>query len=466
MTQIETVASTAAGAARARVRAEVVAMFALSWPIVLTNLAVNFMNTTNLMMLGWRSPDALAAGALGFNLYIPFLLFGIGVVGAAAPIAASLIGADPGDRRSVRRVGHQAFLLALMLAIPTWAVLWNAGPILTAIGETPALADEAERYLHGLQWALLPDLLYFSMRSLFAALNRTAPILISSLIAVAFNALANYALILGHFGAPEWGVFGSGVASSLAQLVMLAVMVGYSLLDPHLKRYRLFVSLWRPHAQTLARIWRLGLPIGAAIAAEISVFAFSALAMGVIGSESLEAHAIVLQIAATAFMVPLGLGQAATVRVGHAYGARNASAVSLAGWTAFFMTMAFVAVSAATMFAAPRLLISPFISTEAPANAVTVALALSFLRVAAFFQLVDGGQAVLANMLRGVHDSRWPLAMALTGYWAIGAPVGFALAFLTPLRGLGLWIGLAVGLAAVALLLFARWRGKERRGFF
>jgi len=466
MTQIETVASTAAGAARARVRAEVVAMFALSWPIVLTNLAVNFMNTTNLMMLGWRSPDALAAGALGFNLYIPFLLFGIGVVGAAAPIAASLIGADPGDRRSVRRVGHQAFLLALTLAIPTWAVLWNASPILTAIGETPALADEAERYLHGLQWALLPDLLYFSMRSLFAALNRTAPILIASLIAVAFNAFANYALIFGHFGAPEWGVFGSGVASSLAQLVMLAVMVGYSLLDPHLKRYRLFVGLWRPHAQTLARIWRLGLPIGAAIAAEISVFAFSALAMGVIGSESLEAHAIVLQIAATAFMVPLGLGQAATVRVGHAYGARNASAVSLAGWTAFFMTMAFVAVSAATMFAAPRLLISPFISTDAPANAVTVALALSFLRVAAFFQLVDGGQAVLANMLRGVHDSRWPLAMALTGYWAIGAPVGFALAFLTPLRGLGLWIGLALGLAAVALLLFARWRGKERRGFF
>ena len=164
--------------------------------------------------------------------------------------------------------------------------------------------------------------------------------------------------------------------------------------------------------------------------------------------------------------MPLGLGQAATVRVGHAYGARNASAVSLAGWTAFFMTMAFVAVSAATMFAAPRLLISPFISIDAPANAVTVALALSFLRVAAIFQIFDASQVALANMLRGVHDSRWPLAMALTGYWAIGAPVGFALAFLTPLRGLGLWIGLAVGLAAVALLLFARWRGKERRGFF
>ncbi len=165
-------------------------------------------------------------------------------------------------------------------------------------------------------------------------------------------------------------------------------------------------------------------------------------------------------------MVPLGLGQAASVRVGHAFGARDRAAISRAGWTAFGMTMAFVAVSAATMFAFPRLLISPFIATEAPANAAIVALALSFLRIAAIFQVFDGGQAALANMLRGVHDSRWPMVMALTGYWGIGMPIGLALGFLTPLRGLGLWIGLAVGLAAVALLLLARWRGKERRGFF
>ena len=118
------------------------------------------------------------------------------------------------------------------------------------------------------------------------------------------------------------------------------------------------------------------------------------------------------------------------------------------------------------MFAFPRLLISPFIATEAPANAAIVALALSFLRIAAIFQVFDGGQAALANMLRGVHDSRWPMVMALTGYWGIGMPIGLALGFLTPLRGLGLWIGLAIGLAAVALLLLARWRGKERRGFF
>ncbi len=174
-----------------------------------------------------------------------------------------------------------------------------------------------------------------------------------------------------------------------------------------------------------------------------------------------------LQIAATAFMVPLGLGQAASVRVGHAFGARDRAGVARAGWTAFGLTMAFVAASAATMFAAPRQLISIFISTEAPGNAAIVALALSFLNIAAIFQVFDGAQGVLANMLRGVHDfalACW--CMALAGYWAIGAPVGMALGFLTPLRGLGLWIGLAVGLAAVSVLLGLRWLGKARRGFF
>ncbi len=456
----------AKSASRPWLAREIGATLALSGPIVLTNIAVNFMTTTDVMMLGWLSPKALAAGALGYNIYMPLFLFCIGVIGAVAPIAASLVGADPRDASGLRRACHQALLSAFVLAAPAWAILWNAEAILLAIGEPPDLAAQAGLYMHGLQWALAPALLYFATRSVFAALGRTAPTLIAGLIAVVFNAGANYALIFGHFGAPAWGVFGSGVATSLSQSVMLLMLVGHSLVDPHLRRYRLFVSLWRPDWPAFAKLWRLGLPIGATIAAEISVFAAAGLAMGLIGPVSLEAHAIVLQIASTAFMVPLGLGQAASVRVGHAFGARDPAGVARAGWVAFFVTMAYVALSAATMLAAPRLLIAPFLGSQRSENAEIVALALSFLRVAAIFQMFDGAQAALANMLRGVHDSRWPMMMALLGYWAIGAPVGVALAFFSPLRGLGLWIGLACGLAAVALQLLWRWRGRARRGFF
>src|SRR5208282_2670246 len=182
------------------------------------------------------------------------------------------------------------------------------------------------------------------------------------------------------------------------------------------------------------------------------------------GRVALEAHAIALQIASLAFMVPLGLGQAATVRVGHAYGARDPRAISRAGSAAFGLTVAFAGLSAATMIVAPRLIIAPFVNVDAPDNAAAVELAVALLRIAAIFQIFDASQATLANMLRGLHDSRVPLMIALLGYWAIGAPSGVAKASATPTGAIGVWIGLAAGLAAVAVLLMARWLNQTRRG--
>jgi len=201
------------------------------------------------------------------------------------------------------------------------------------------------------------------------------------------------------------------------------------------------------------------------IVAEVGVFASATLVMGLFSTAAIEAHTIALQVASLAFMVPLGLGQAATVRVGLAYGAGDARAISRSGWSAFGLTALFAVFSAGAMIGAPRLLIAPFIDVDAPANEGTVALAIALLKVAALFQIVDGSQAALANMLRGVHDSRVPLIIAILGYWAIGAPVGVALGFATPLGPVGVWIGLAAGLATVAVLLMKRWVVKQRRGF-
>jgi multidrug resistance protein, MATE family len=447
-------------------RDEIVATFALSWPIVLTNLAMNFMVTTDLMFLGRLSPEALAAASLGFNVYTPLLLFCIGVVSAAAPLAATKVGANAHDWAGVRKVAHQAFLTALLLALPFWIFFWNVSTLLKAIGEPPEIADLSGRYMHGLQWALAPALLYMSARSILSALNRVGPVLIAGLLAVGCNALTNYTLVFGHFGFPALGVFGSGLATTFSQTLMFVLLIAYSRIDPRLAPHRLFFGRWRFDATEFAALWRLGAPIGLFIAAEVGTFGFAALAMGLLGAAQIQAHAIALNIAGMTFMVPLGLGMAATVRVGHAYGARDRAAVSRAGWTAFGLAIVFALTCSLAMALAPRLLISAFIDTEAPRNAATLDFALGFVRIAALFQLVDSAQGVLANMLRGAHDSRAPMQMALIGYWLIGAPTGLALAFLTPLNGFGLWIGLAVGLTAVATMLLARWRGKERAGFF
>jgi multidrug resistance protein, MATE family len=453
-------------AGRPWLAAEIAKTLRLSWPLVIANAAQSLMTTTDLMMLGRLSPKALAAGALGFNLFLPFLLFGLGLTGAVSSIAASLYGANRDDISGVRGAAHQSFLSALALAVPAWAVLWNAERIFTAFGEEPELAALAASYLHGLQWALAPAFLFFAARSIFASVNRTGPTLLAGVLAVGVNAAGNYLLVFGKFGAPMLGVFGSGIATLISQSFMLAILVAYAFIDPHLARYRLFSSVWWLDWPKLKALWRLGVPIAATITFEITIFAGAVFLMGVIGAAALEAHALVFQIASMAFMVPLGVSQAATVRVGHAYGARNALGVSRAGWTALAICLAFMVFTASTMLLFPKVLMSLFIDISAPKNAEILERAQSFLIVAALFQIFDGSQVVAAGMLRGVQDARLPMLIALFGYWGIGLPVGAALAFLTPLAGVGLWIGLACGLACVAILLILRWRLREQAGFF
>jgi len=451
-------------AAPASLRSEFGATFALAWPLVLSNVALNVMAATDMMMLGWLSPKALAAGSLGFNLYTPIFLFGIGVIAALSPIAAARRGAGEGGD-GLRRAAHQGLISAVLLSVFAWIALSQTTAILIAIGEPEQLARDAGIYMHGFQWGYLPSLLFAASRSMFAALERPRPTLIVGLVAVAFNALANYALIFGHFGLPALGIFGSGLATTLSETVMAASLFGVSFLDRDMRRLKLFALPWRPARAEFFALWRLGLPIGATIVAEVGIFSASTLAVGLLGQHALEAHTVALQICALAFMVPLGLGQAATVRVGRAFGARDPKAIARAGWCAYALTVAFACVSASTMIFAPHVLIGPFIPLDRPENAEAVAIAIALLKVAAIFQIFDASQAALANMLRGVHDSRVPLVIALVGYWAVGAPVGLALGFSTSLGPVGVWIGLASGLAAVAALLLTRWIAKEKRGF-
>ena len=208
---------------------------------------------------------------------------------------------------------------------------------------------------------------------------------------------------------------------------------------------------------------RLGWPIGATMALEMGVFALAAYFMGWIGAPAVAAHAVALQLAALTFMVPLGLGQAATVRVGLALGRRDETAIARAGWTAWVIGVGFMGTMAFVMWSIPRPLITLFLK-DVPANAQTIALAVSFLNVAAAFQLVDGAQVIGAGMLRGLHDTRWPLLFALVGYWVVGLGIGAWLAFGRDWKGVGIWVGLASGLAAVAVLMLARWVLRDRLG--
>ncbi|CAM5565649.1 MATE family multidrug resistance protein [Aquamicrobium terrae] len=443
-------------------RSEIRATVALAWPMVLTNLGQTAMTATDVMMMGRLGPQALAASALGSNLYFMPMIFGLGLILATSPMMATKLGSMPHSVRDLRRTVRQGLWLAVFAAVPIWLFLWHGEAVLLAMGQEPALAHQAGIYLRWLQWAVLPFYGYIVLRSFISALERPGWALVIVFLAVACNVLLNWMFIFGNLGAPAMGIAGSGFATTLSSVLMFAGLALVVVVEKKFRRYQIFGRFWRSDWPRLRTLLRLGLPIAGILAFEVTIFNVSALLMGLIDADSLAAHAIAIQIGSISFMVPLGLNQAATVRVGLAHGARNPEGVSRAGWTSFVIGVSFMALTGLVMILAPHLLIRAFIDVADPANAHVIGLAVSFLAFAALFQVFDGAQAVAAGMLRGLHDTRVPMIYAAIGYWGVGLPLGVLLAFHFGMAGIGIWIGLALGLAVVAVLLLARWLRRDR----
>ena len=410
-------------------------MLALSWPMVLTNLAQTAMTATDVMIIGRLGPDTLAAGSLGINLYFAPLILGLGLIYATAPMMATELGRRRHSVRDIRRTVRQGLWVSILAVIPIWILLWNGEAILLAMHQEPGLAREAGIYLRWLQWAILPFYGYIVLRSFISALERPGWALIIMFGAVAFNALANWCLVFGNFGFPAMGIAGSGLATTLSSALMflgLAIVVS---VERRFRRYHLFGRFWRADWPRFMALLRLGAPIAGILAFEVSIFNAAAFLMGLINAASLAAHAIAIQIASMTFMVPLGLNQAVTVRVGLAYGAGNPEGISRAGWAAYVIGVGFMALMALVMLLWPRLLISAFIDLDDPANSAVIGLAITFLSFAALFQIFDGAQAVASGMLRGLHDTKVPMILAAIGYWGVGLAPRRAACFPLWLRG-------------------------------
>jgi len=445
-------------------RAEVRAMLALSWPMILTNLGQVTMHTTDVMLMGRLGPQALAAGALGVNLYYAPMIFGLGLMLATSPMIATELGRRRHSVRDVRRTVRQGLWVAVLVCLPIWVLLWNGEAILLAMGQDPVLAAGAGTYLRWLQWAMLPFYGYIVLRSFISALERPGWALIVVFAAVVVNAGLAWILMFGHLGIAPMGVAGAGLATSIASAFMFFGLAAAIMLDRRFRRYRLFGRFWRADWPRLLALLRLGLPIAGILAFEVTIFNAAALLMGLIDADSLAAHTIAIQITSITFMVPLGLNQAVTVRVGLAYGAGDTEGISRAGWTAYVIGVGFMALMALVMILIPEALIGGFIDLADPVNARVVTLCVLFMVFAAAFQVFDGAQAVGAGMLRGLHDTKVPMLFAAIGYWGVGLPLGVVLAFPLGLEGAGIWAGLSVGLAVVAALLLWRWLARVRLG--
>lgn len=443
---------------------ELRAMLRLAAPMVGANLLQMAVFAVDVVFVARLGPEALAASSLSVSLFGLLMWSMTGLVGAASPLIAAELGSRSHAVREVRRTVRMAGWVGLLAACVAMGVCLLGGPLMQITGQDAGVIARAVPFLEVLMWAAIPMVLAALLRTVVATLGRPGIGTAITGMAVAINALGNWIFVFGHWGAPELGLLGSAISSVVTSTAMLIAFMLVIRFDRRLHRYRLLGRWWRPEWKRFADVLRIGLPICGTIIAEAGMFNGAAFVMGRIGETELAAHTLALQFAAIAFQVPFGVGQAATIRVGLAFGARDRAAIALAGKVATQLGIGFMALSAGVMMLFPMQLLRLYIDPSAPENARVVSLALQYMMVAAAFQLFDGAQAVGASMLRGLQDTRVPMLIAIFGYWVPGVGTALWLGLFTSIGGIGVWIGLLVGLIFVAGLLHWRWSMRARLG--
>jgi len=425
----------------------------LAVPIALTQLGQIAMMTTDLALIGRLGDEALAAAALAHTVFFVTFTFGMGLVSAVAPLAAQAFGAR--DPRLVRRSLRVGLWAAFLISLPVMAFPFWGEQILLALGQSPAAAALAQQYLFGLVWSILPGLWFMAIRGFMSAINRPEPILWITLAAIPTNALLVYLLLYGEWGLPRLELFGAGLATSMVNFAMFLAGLWFAARRRPFRKYHVLGHIWRIDWLLMRELVILGTPISISFLLEYGLFGAAGLLMGLISTTALAAHQIALQIAAVLFMVPFGIGMAATVRVGHAVGRRDAAAVRRAGFIATGLGIGFMSAMTLVVILGRFAIAQIFLGEGADAAAELTA---TLLLVGATFFIADGIQTITSGSLRGMSDTRVPLLFATVSYWLIGFTLACGLGFRTPLGAVGVWIGLSCGTLVYATLLLLRFR--------
>ena len=436
------------------IRTEVRELVLLAGPVVAAQLGQISMGFIDTVMVGRLGSAQLAAVALGNTTFFFTLIMSMGMVVAVGPMVSQAFGA--GEHDPIGRSVRQGLWLGVALFIPGFLILYNIAPFLRWIGQVEETVVLAQAYLRAIVWGFLPFLWFAALRSFVEAISRPWPVTFITFMGVALNIGANYVLMYGKLGFPAMGLVGTGWASTIVFWFIFLLLALYVQAIPRFNAYRVFSRLGKPDPQYFRELFRIGWPIGVSYGIEAGLFMVTALMIGTLGAMPLAAHQVAIQCAAFTFMVPLGIGIATSVRVGQAVGRRDPEGARWAGYLGIILSAAFMLCMAVLFWTIPRSIISLYLDLSNPANAEVVALAITLLGIAAFFQLFDGVQVAAAGALRGLKDTRVPMVLAFFSYWILGLSIGYALGFRTGWGSVGLWWGLVVGLAAAACLLTLR----------
>lgn len=442
-------------------RIELLAILRLSGPLIAAQLAHVLMVFTDTVMMGMLGPQELAGGGLGAACYSFVSIFCVGAIGAVGNLVAIRHGSA--DTAGVTRLTQNGLWMGWGLALMAGLVLWNLEPALEHFQQTPENVERAMRFLSTLVFALPGYMTFMALRGFTSAIGRPGPVMAISIGGALANFILNYALIKGWFGLPHMGLAGIGLVTAIVMSVMALLLAWHVMRHSAYHAYPLQRGVWQPDWQELKELIRLGLPIGGTYAVESGLFAFAALCMGALGSTQMAAHQIALQSVYVAFMVPVGISYAVTFRIGQHYGAGRLLEARRSGRLGIMFGATCMLGFALLFWLAPQWVIGLFLDPDDPAFQSIVALAVSLLAIAAWFELFDGIQTIAMGAIRGLKDAKTTFYTGLVCYWLIGAPMAWALTFVFNWGAAGVWWGLASGLACAAISLALGFEWKTAR---
>lgn len=436
-------------------RGEMAEMVRLAFPVAVVQVGMMAMGVADTIMVGHVSARDLAAVALGHLYFFAITIVGVGILMALDPIVSQGVGAR--DRLQVARGLQRGIVLAGLLTVASSVLFLPVQPLLGVLRQPEDVVPVAAGYALASVPGLFPFFFYVVLRQTLQAMGRVAPLVLAIVLANGVNLFFNWVFIYGNLGVPALGAVGSGWASSLSRWLMAGGLVALSwrVLRPYVRPFRADATAIRP----LLRMTALGLPIGFQFFLEFGAFAVIGVLMGWLGTVAMAGHQVAINLASLTFMVPLGVSQAASILVGRAVGRGDAPRARRFAGAGLLLGGLFMTLAAAIFLVVPDSL-ARFYSDDPE----VVRLAILLLPIAGIFQVFDGLQVVAAGVLRGVADTRSPLVVNLLGFWMVGMPVSVYLGFRAGAGAVGLWWGLAAGLAAVAAFLLARVRVRLGRG--
>jgi MATE family multidrug resistance protein len=437
---------------RARLAHEMRATVHLALPLILAQLAAIGSNVIDAVLAGHVSAHVLGAVAVGASIWSLAIVSGIGMMMAVPPSVAQLDGA--GRRHEVGAVFRQALWLALGMGVLLWFAVRHAAPLIDLIGVTASLRHDVQAFLQAISWGAPALTCYFALRGLSEGLSLTKPSMYFGFSGLVLLVPLGYVLMFGKLGLPPQGAHGCGIATATVLWLEMLGFGIYVLCHRHYRGLGLFDHFEWPNLRRIGALMHVGLPMAITLLAEAGLFVATALIISTLGEDVIASHQVAINIASLFFMIPLGLAMAITVRVGNAVGRGDERGVRYAGFCGIGLTLVTQLFSAGLMLGLPH-----FIATLYTHDPKVIGLAAQLIVLAGLFQFSDGIQVASNGALRGLKDTRVPMAITLFAYWIIGMPVGWWLAFHKGMGARGMWMGLIAGLSVAALMLFVRfWR--------